>query len=276
MARSLQADRSALGGRDLRWLAPCRAAGDQRADAADRRRIEKNQFGSGRGPAGQDRQGPRRADGDSFQPPRAGAVAAGQAVARGGKTTGRAASEQAGLRKQMRDVAAKPDTAERKPAVRAAGARAKTTRRARRPAWRGGSSGCRPSNAGRSTAGALPARWARRATPANRETRPRPRSRPARAEKDLEEAQQQLAERRRQAEEDLAREQIAKLEDSLKSLQQAAAEVDRRNRPPGKTAHGRGQVHARASQHRPPTGSRTADCCRRKRHCWPTSFRWPK
>jgi hypothetical protein len=38
------------------------------------------------------------------------------------------------------------------------------------------------------------------------------------AEKDLEEAQQRLAERRRQAEEDLAREQMARLEDSLKSL----------------------------------------------------------
>jgi hypothetical protein len=40
----------------------------------------------------------------------------------------------------------------------------------------------------------------------------------AQAQKDLEEAQQQLAERRREAEEDLAREQIAKLEDSLKGL----------------------------------------------------------
>jgi hypothetical protein len=39
------------------------------------------------------------------------------------------------------------------------------------------------------------------------------------AEKDLEEAQEQLAQRRRQAEEDLAREQIARLEDSLKGLQ---------------------------------------------------------
>lgn len=39
----------------------------------------------------------------------------------------------------------------------------------------------------------------------------------AKAEKDLEEAQQQLARRRRQAEEDLAR-QIARLDDSLKSL----------------------------------------------------------
>lgn len=40
------------------------------------------------------------------------------------------------------------------------------------------------------------------------------------AEKDLEEAQQQLAARRQQAEQDLAREQIARLEDSLKSLHQ--------------------------------------------------------
>ncbi len=38
------------------------------------------------------------------------------------------------------------------------------------------------------------------------------------AERDLEEAQQQLAERRRQAEEDLAREQLARLQDGLKSL----------------------------------------------------------
>jgi hypothetical protein len=40
----------------------------------------------------------------------------------------------------------------------------------------------------------------------------------AQAEKDLENAQQQLAERRRQAEQDLAQEQIARLEDSLKGL----------------------------------------------------------
>jgi hypothetical protein len=38
------------------------------------------------------------------------------------------------------------------------------------------------------------------------------------AEKDLEEAQQQLAERRKQAEQDLAREQVARMEDALKSL----------------------------------------------------------
>ncbi len=40
----------------------------------------------------------------------------------------------------------------------------------------------------------------------------------AQAEKDLEEAAQQLAERRKQAEQDLAREQLARLEDSLKGL----------------------------------------------------------
>ena len=40
------------------------------------------------------------------------------------------------------------------------------------------------------------------------------------AQKDLEEAQQQLAQRRRQAEEDLASEQLARLEDGLKSLHQ--------------------------------------------------------
>jgi hypothetical protein len=40
----------------------------------------------------------------------------------------------------------------------------------------------------------------------------------AAAEKDLEDAQQQVAERRKQAEEDLAREQLARLEDSLKAL----------------------------------------------------------
>jgi hypothetical protein len=38
------------------------------------------------------------------------------------------------------------------------------------------------------------------------------------AQKDLEEAEQQLAQRRKQAEEDLAREQLSKLEDSLKGL----------------------------------------------------------
>jgi hypothetical protein len=38
------------------------------------------------------------------------------------------------------------------------------------------------------------------------------------AERDLEEAQQQLAERRKQAEQDLANEQLARMEDSLKSL----------------------------------------------------------
>lgn len=41
-----------------------------------------------------------------------------------------------------------------------------------------------------------------------------------RAEKDLEDAQQQLAERRRAAEEDLAREQVSRLQDSLQGLQQ--------------------------------------------------------
>ncbi|MEX0978050.1 MAG: hypothetical protein WDZ48_04325 [Pirellulales bacterium] len=40
----------------------------------------------------------------------------------------------------------------------------------------------------------------------------------AAAEKDLEEAQQKLAERRKQAEQDLAREQVARMEDALKSL----------------------------------------------------------
>ncbi len=45
------------------------------------------------------------------------------------------------------------------------------------------------------------------------------------AEKDLEEAQQQLAQRRRQAEEDLAREQLARLDDSLKSLQARQAKL---------------------------------------------------
>ena len=41
----------------------------------------------------------------------------------------------------------------------------------------------------------------------------------ARAERDLDEAQQQLAQRRRQAERDLAMEQLAKIEDSIQSLQ---------------------------------------------------------
>ncbi|MGD9723695.1 MAG: hypothetical protein AB7O59_04920 [Pirellulales bacterium] len=53
----------------------------------------------------------------------------------------------------------------------------------------------------------------------------------AEAEKDLEDAQQQLAERRRQAEADLAREQLARLEDSLRSLhtrqQKLTAETER-------------------------------------------------
>jgi hypothetical protein len=45
------------------------------------------------------------------------------------------------------------------------------------------------------------------------------------AERDLDEAQQALAERRRQAEVDLAMEQLAKIEDGLKSLQQQQVEV---------------------------------------------------
>jgi hypothetical protein len=45
------------------------------------------------------------------------------------------------------------------------------------------------------------------------------------AQRDLDEAQQALAERRRQAEVDLAMEQLAKIEDGLKSLQQQQVEV---------------------------------------------------
>ena len=47
----------------------------------------------------------------------------------------------------------------------------------------------------------------------------------AEAQKDLDDAQQQLAERRRQAEVDLAMEQLAKIEDALKSLHQRQQEI---------------------------------------------------
>lgn len=47
----------------------------------------------------------------------------------------------------------------------------------------------------------------------------------AAAERDLDEAQQQLAERRQQAEADLAREQLAKIEDALKGLHQRQGKI---------------------------------------------------
>ena len=109
-------------------------------------------------------------------------------------------------------------------AIGAAGARAEDNCKKRQPAWPGGSNACRPSRPDAAPP-ARPARWARPAARASRATRRTAGEQADQAEKDLEDAQQQLAERRTQAEEDLAREQMAKLEDALKSLQNAASKL---------------------------------------------------
>ncbi len=81
------------------------------------------------------------------------------------------------------------------------------------------------------------------------------------AEKDLEEAQQQLAERRKAAEEDLAREQMAKLEDSLKSLhdrqKKLIAETERLQKL--RTAEGRLTRSQASSVHELARGQKTIE-----------------
>lgn len=129
------------------------------------------------------------------------------------------AEQQAGLRKQFREVResqASPE--ERKQRLERLARQQKqleeeTARLSRRLER------LQAEQAGRSTAGA--AGKMNQAQSAGRQgNESSAEEQAAQAEKDLEEAQQKLAERRREVEEDLAREQLARLEDSLKSLHQ--------------------------------------------------------
>jgi hypothetical protein len=123
--------------------------------------------------------------------------------------------QQAGLRKQMKALADKPDAEQRQQLERLAREQKKLEEEAARLARR--LERLQAEQAGRSTSSA--AGKMQQAAGAGQEGDAAGAEQQAeKSEKDLEEAQQQLAERRRQAEEDLAREQMAKLEDSLKSL----------------------------------------------------------
>jgi len=124
--------------------------------------------------------------------------------------------EQAGLRKQMRALADKPEGERKQQLERLAREQKKLEEEAGRLARR--LERLQAEQAGHSAAGAAgkmqqagEAGQGGDAAAADEQAE--------QAEKDLEEAQQKLAERRRQAEADLAQEQMARLEDSLKSLQ---------------------------------------------------------
>ena len=127
------------------------------------------------------------------------------------------AQQQAGLRKQMRGPGRQARAGRTEAAARAAGPRAEETGGGSRPA--GPAAGAIAGRAGRAQhvgrgrqdepgrrGGARGRRAGRRA------------SKPSRPKKIWKKRSRQLAERRRQAEEDLAHEQMARLEDSLKSL----------------------------------------------------------
>ena len=94
------------------------------------------------------------------------------------------------------------------------------------------------------------------------------------AEKDLEEAQQQLAQRRRQAEEDLAREQLARLDDSLKSLQsQAKLILETQSLEQSRIAK---RPWTRAQRSTVRDLARQQAMMRRRLPRWPRNSRWPK
>jgi hypothetical protein len=125
--------------------------------------------------------------------------------------------DQAGLRKQMRALADKPEGQRKQQLERLAREQKKLEEEAGRLARR--LERLQAEQAGRTTSGAAgkmqqagEAGQGGDAAAADEQAE--------QAEKDLEEAQQKLAERRRQAEDDLAQEQMARLEDSLKSLQE--------------------------------------------------------
>ncbi|MBI3836801.1 MAG: hypothetical protein HY288_02555 [Planctomycetia bacterium] len=127
-------------------------------------------------------------------------------------------SQQAGLRKQMRAAAEKTDPQERRRQLeRLAREQKQLQEEANRLARR--LERLQAEQAGRSMSGAA-GKMGRAGNAGQQGDAPAAEQQAQQAQKDLEEAQQQVAERRRQAEEDLAREQLARLEDGLKSLHQ--------------------------------------------------------
>lgn len=129
----------------------------------------------------------------------------------------RLADQQRGLRKQMKAVTeANLSDAERKQKLeRLTRQQEELEKQAARLARR--LERLQAEQAGRSTAGAAGKMQQAQAAGEQGDSQTAD-EQAAQAEKDLEDAQQQLAERRRQAEQDLAQEQIARLEDSLKGL----------------------------------------------------------
>jgi hypothetical protein len=127
-----------------------------------------------------------------------------------------ARARQAGLRKQMQEAAAQPESPQRKEQLqRLSRQQRELEQEAARLARR--LERLQAEQAGRSTADAV-GKMGQAGSAGESGNASDAEQQAAAAEKDLEEAQQQLAERRRQAEEDLAREQLARLEDALKSL----------------------------------------------------------
>jgi hypothetical protein len=122
---------------------------------------------------------------------------------------------QAGLRKQMRAAADKPDAERKQQLERLAREQKKLEDEAARLARR--LERLQAEQAGRSTSGAA-GKMQQAGNAGQQGDAAAAEQQAEKAEKDLQEAQEQLAQRRRQAEEDLAREQMARLEDSLKSL----------------------------------------------------------
>ena len=125
-------------------------------------------------------------------------------------------SRQAGLRKAMRELAGQPDSEERKRQLqRLARQQRELQQEASRMARR--LQRLQAEQAGRSTAQAG-GKMDQAGSAGEGGNAAQAEQQAGAAQKDLEDAQQQLAHRRREAEADLAREQLAKLEDSIKSL----------------------------------------------------------
>lgn len=125
--------------------------------------------------------------------------------------------EQASLRKQMRALADKPESERNQQLERLAREQKKLEEEAGRLARR--LERLQAEQAGRSASGAA-GKMQQAGEAGQGGDAAAADGQAEQAEKDLEEAQQKLAERRRQAEADLAQEQMTRLEDSLKSLQE--------------------------------------------------------
>jgi hypothetical protein len=125
-------------------------------------------------------------------------------------------AQQQGLRKQMSELAKQPDSAEKKQQLQRLARQQKQVQdEAARLARR--LERLQAEAAGRSTADAS-GKMEQSGQAGEQGDAGEAEQQAAGAEKDLEDAQQQLAERRQQAEADLAREQLAKLQDALKGL----------------------------------------------------------